>query len=439
MLANKIIVKCRSNCSVDLDGQILLGFGDSTVELCCEASANELSFPFGFLEFSMTPRAQLEKAPARIEIRWQDVVVVTLPVHLNGPIRLRVPIHSFTTPSALRITFTTNLDGRHYRDSYHQHSLSWAELSDVIFEPHSDELGQRRHLIGAAQFACRSLGLAGDYLDERRTQELTGRIHEAITECRPFSAIRLGDGEGRVLGYPNVFSDLEVLSQVLYYHFGPESMHRLKHDATATWINDAMLDLRSLLVQSIRQADVVGLPIGEYFDGYEKSPSHGLLGFACATNFGLAEVRHRHERDIVGADVFQVLAARGQLYRSAAGLARRVHVVGPWDIREKLSKALNVENVNWVQVPGHYTWRGEKGLGHYPDLYKYVSNFLQNMDDAAGELFFVGAGLLGKYYCSLIKERGGVALDIGSVIDSWAKRGLPYAVENHNIISFEKL
>jgi hypothetical protein len=37
-----------------------------------------------------------------------------------------------------------------------------------------------------------------------------------------------------------------------------------------------------------------------------------------------------------------------------------------------------------------------------------------------GDAFLVGAGVLGKIYCDEIKARGGVALDIGSILDSWA-------------------
>jgi hypothetical protein len=37
----------------------------------------------------------------------------------------------------------------------------------------------------------------------------------------------------------------------------------------------------------------------------------------------------------------------------------------------------------------------------------------------AGELFLVAGGLLGKIYCDRIKRSGGVAIDIGSLIDAW--------------------
>ena len=40
-----------------------------------------------------------------------------------------------------------------------------------------------------------------------------------------------------------------------------------------------------------------------------------------------------------------------------------------------------------------------------------------------GAVFLVGAGALGKIYCQWIKERGGIALDIGSMCDAWAEVG----------------
>jgi len=42
---------------------------------------------------------------------------------------------------------------------------------------------------------------------------------------------------------------------------------------------------------------------------------------------------------------------------------------------------------------------------------------------ANGKLFLVGAGFLGKIYCDLIKRHGGIALDVGSMMDRWAGFG----------------
>ena len=38
----------------------------------------------------------------------------------------------------------------------------------------------------------------------------------------------------------------------------------------------------------------------------------------------------------------------------------------------------------------------------------------------SGTTFLVGVGVLGKVYCDRIKGKGGVAIDIGSILDSWA-------------------
>jgi hypothetical protein len=40
-----------------------------------------------------------------------------------------------------------------------------------------------------------------------------------------------------------------------------------------------------------------------------------------------------------------------------------------------------------------------------------------------GAVFLVGAGALGKIYCHWIQQRGGIALDIGSICDAWAGVG----------------
>ena len=37
-----------------------------------------------------------------------------------------------------------------------------------------------------------------------------------------------------------------------------------------------------------------------------------------------------------------------------------------------------------------------------------------------GAIFLVGAGVLGKIYCDVIKEKGGIAIDIGAIFDAWA-------------------
>ena len=55
---------------------------------------------------------------------------------------------------------------------------------------------------------------------------------------------------------------------------------------------------------------------------------------------------------------------------------------------------------------------------HYPDVYGRIKDALR--PDGPCHLYLIGAGLLAKEYCSVVKSRGGFALDIGSVFDYWA-------------------
>ncbi len=432
----KLTAKSHRNCTIDDVGTIHLDAGESVMELR-PISDDTLKIPFGFLSFRITPRTTLTNAKADIEVRWQDVLLASSSTYLQGGIEFRIPIQSFKTPSILKIKVTLKLELGHFTQSFDEHSPTFGILEQLRFLADDDILQGRKRLLLPAQLTSKTLGLSGDYLTDDRIIELESRVNSALIKKQPFSVVRLGDGEGRVLGYPDFFSDLEVLSEVLYYHFGPESMQRLKDANPAIWIKSAMSELRSLLVKSLRQTDMVGLPISEFFNGHENAPSTGLVGYACALNYGITFTQHLQSSDIVGTNVFQLLAARGKVIKSAAAHAEVVHVVGPWDITHELGSALGVD-INWIKVPGHYTWRGEKGMGHYPDLYRYVETQIINMGDVSGQLFFVGAGIIGKYYCSLIREHGGVALDIGSVLDSLVRRGLPYAVDN-NAISFKSL
>jgi hypothetical protein len=54
-----------------------------------------------------------------------------------------------------------------------------------------------------------------------------------------------------------------------------------------------------------------------------------------------------------------------------------------------------------------------------------------------GVLYLVGAGVPGKICCELIKRAGGVALDIGTVVDIWMKapiRPFDPGAEQHMLV-----
>jgi len=59
------------------------------------------------------------------------------------------------------------------------------------------------------------------------------------------------------------------------------------------------------------------------------------------------------------------------------------------------------------------------GKFHYQNHYRNVINMIKK-NSTKYDLFLIGAGLLGKIYCGVIKENGGRAYDVGRLFDFWA-------------------
>ncbi len=59
---------------------------------------------------------------------------------------------------------------------------------------------------------------------------------------------------------------------------------------------------------------------------------------------------------------------------------------------------------------------GYDGPRHYPDQFNKVEWWMNNAP-IDGTPCLVGAGVIGKIYCNWFRDRGGVALDCGAVMD----------------------
>jgi len=377
---------------------------------------------------------------ATLKLYWQDVTVGIFPLNSFRPTRIRVVLSDFLTPSRLSFDIACERSDGFYIAEFNAFSTACAQVGGFEVQPFCIRDDVRFLLVGAGEALAKSLGLEGDYLAEPgRIEPLAEAALAALTERRGFSLIRLGDGEGRLLNFQNQFVEQEVLSQLLFYHFGPQSMQWIKANHTDDWISSVVSPLQQMVRSSLTNADAVGLPVAETMsEAALAADPFGALGYASALLAGLALSRHVPATLRLGYNVFQLVAARGLMLRDLSHAAKSVHLVGPWDLSQPFAEAVGLKNVHHIAVPGHYTWRGGQGLGHYPELHKFVEERIFALGDLSGALFLVGAGILGKHYCNLAKTRGAVALDVGSIFDSWAQKGLPYAIANKHI-SFHSL
>lgn len=264
-------------------------------------------------------------------------------------------------------------------------------------------------------------------LDEAGRQEASARfadtpaviaaLRKALDEGRAFSLIRLGDGEARFLAY-----------------FDPETKEMLSTaqvNATleVVWRNwfdkelgsfdpDDVLEIKKRLEQAIQRADVIGLPLANRL---RKDFLHfGYLAFLQDAIGGHIEGRS----EIMISDAFVNIEINKLLPFCKELLQGRRHlgIVSPHPgLAARLGAHLGIDSVSNYVVPGEMRLpeetRAHNKEAHFPERFEALLQEIAVPEP--GTFFFVAAGLLGKIYCDRIKELGGIAFDIGSVVDAW--------------------
>ncbi len=283
-----------------------------------------------------------------------------------------------------------------------------------------------RAQVGHAKLAlrfCRDSVIQAAAKGERKeswlsTTAIIQVVRDAIATQKPFSLVRVGDGEARFL-----------ISQV------PKLMDALTADEAfsigetiwTNWFGESLAqvgvrDLRDLTTNlrgAIENADILGIPTVERLRrdnkhfGYLSHLMHMLRNsgdaFANARRFSDAAANldiHRH------SPFYQELLADVNL----------VGVVSPHaPLASRLGRHLGIERTINHVVPGEMRLPHDpamgRGLDHFPQRYNQL---LSELDvPHPGTVFLVAAGLLGKIYCHRIKTLGGIALDIGAIADAW--------------------
>ena len=263
----------------------------------------------------------------------------------------------------------------------------------------------------------RTLGLT--VLPGKFNAQVVTRIIVAIREGTPLSVIRMGDGEGSVVafrayaGTPNL--DRHTLETTV-------SIMKDSFQLSELW----MTILRDLLLLAVRQADIVG-----------------VVGLGTSERFGLIPRSERilrrlsHEfRGAVGAwrsiDLMIRFAEEGLLSGKTIAHAKLYFSILE-NLDELMSNAPRVICINDNVEVSHamrnkypdsefqHIATGQAGHASRgdtlaaPEFLGDVENQLP--EDLQGCLCLVGAGIWAEIYCTWIRQRGGVGVDIGSGFD----------------------
>ena len=108
--------------------------------------------------------------------------------------------------------------------------------------------------------------------------------------------------------------------------------------------------------------------------------------------------------------------------------AQSLHIISSrMSFADLIQRLVPSKDVEFIPIPGERPRVTEVGdtsvlpeaSNHYPVRYKQV---IDNIDLSAkpGSLWLIGAGLLAKLYCMRVRNNGGVAVDLGSMVDLYA-------------------
>lgn len=256
------------------------------------------------------------------------------------------------------------------------------------------------------------------------TEELLLVLKDAFEKKLPFSMIRLGDGEGRILGYPDTFADEIYLNQVLTYQFGAQVLNVLKTEFSDNFVDKAMNQLKGFITEAIKNADVLGAPSWLHFRApIEASNIIPLTAQSVCLDYA---ARLKTTSQVYDHFIFKPFHKNGLFDRLLEGV-EHLNIVSHTDMSEKLISRFKLKTCTHIAIPGHQSFM-QSALFHYPIEYKNILNKLSVV--TPGDIYFVAAGYLGKLYCNYIKQHGGIAIDIGSIFDGWCGVGRKDAIQN---------
>lgn len=212
----------------------------------------------------------------------------------------------------------------------------------------------------------------------------------------PVSLIRCGDGEKIVLdGFDNYVNYNAILKRQL--GFSPS-------------IDEAQ-QIRNNLITAISQCDILGVPRHK---NLEKMGNHWRKVEETIDNMCKNVTKVRCSLDI-HYDILEYDEYHRMLNR------RPLAYIGCRDLVAGFMKRYMTSRVDWYEIAPEAKFTSYDGLPHYPDQFNKVEKWMGQIKPN-GRILLVGAGVIGKIYCNWWRDRGGQAMDVGSVMDEWAGR-----------------
>ncbi|MFD6320003.1 hypothetical protein E8E01_11585 [Methylorubrum populi] len=250
-------------------------------------------------------------------------------------------------------------------------------------------------------------------------EELATVIKSAIRERRGFALVRLGDGEGT---FARISCRDEKRFEDLYSHcrrFWTSFL--LGQDFDPSWTGyNALTDN---LMPYVEQADVLGVAYWDWIS-YEYSIAAERT-IPCLLNINRYVLEKVNHITLCNQDVHLQLHRTGQMNEIMRDV-KSLTVISCLDgLNDKIKEMFEIIDVEQIKIPSESHAPHLVGLTgaydkpHFPQVFWDLMHSLDRPHQ--GRVFLIAAGTFGKYYACVIKKNGGIALDMGSIVDGWMR------------------
>jgi len=160
------------------------------------------------------------------------------------------------------------------------------------------------------------------------------------------------------------------------------------------------------LIYACKKADILGIPTDRHMKINKAWRSAKRIGGSLNENLCSIDI---HYEFLNNGYYIELLNEIDELY-----------YISGRNLTNIFKTKYGIKLVHEVIITPEMKWEANrKQVPHFPNQYLKIKKWM-NSQKCGGKLCLVGAGVAGKIYCQWFKEHGGVAMDIGSIFDSWA-------------------
>ncbi len=227
--------------------------------------------------------------------------------------------------------------------------------------------------------------------------EFISIVSKHLASKKPFSFIRINHCENRLLGYDFTFPKEEV--DITYaIQFG-QSLSSKDTNYISSRIKEA-----------VKNSTVIGVPKDSGFS------SNKLRFLESTTKVHLYNLSLLNKQLFTSVNIHYALGQELK-FKTLLQSAEKIVAITCRDI-SSLEKSIN-KKIHKIEIPAEHRFKGDQTntFPHYPDAFIKIEKEIEEQV-FPGVIVLVGAGILGKIYCDTILQNGGIAIDVGSLMDA---------------------